>query len=646
MTELPLAEEFPRKTRDDWRALVDQALKGADFDKRLVAETYDGIKIDPLYTKGDVDGPAVRPGRIPAGPWRIVQACTLPSPADANKAILEDLEGGTTGVALQIAPTPEGPGVQIWSLQDLERTLRDVHLEAVPVNLSAAGRGLEAAALMIAFADKAGVPNAARTGTLGLDPIGALAGAGTLRASVADHCVMAVEMQGRWAEGSIFSIATQPYHAAGCSEAQELGIALAAGVAHLRGLEAAGMPLDMAAGSLRFALVADTDIFTTIAKFRAWPVLWGRVCTACGLNNVPGGVAAETATRMLTTRDPWVNMLRATAATFAAATGGAESIAVAPYSSALGLPDGFARRMARNTQTILQEESHIARVADAAAGSWYVESLTADLIASAWTVFQSIEVAGGMVAALKAGMVQEMIESVRAKRLGDVAKRKRAITGVSEFPHLSEAPVAIAEAGAPQSATERTAVSTWQALLDVAASGSAPDFAGDGGETCAPLPPARLSEPFEALRDAGDNALATQGQRPRVFLATLGTPADFTDRATWARNLFEAGGIEAVAGGGLQTTDDAGAAFAESGASIVCLCSSDAVYGERAAETARQLKAAGASRVFLAGRPGDGETALREAGVDHFAYAGADVLALLNEIHGHLGLDGNAQAVS
>ena len=449
MTELPLAEEFPLKTRDDWRALVDQALKGADFDKRLVAETYDGIKIDPLYTKGDVDGPAVRPGRIPAGPWRIVQACTLPSPADANKAILEDLEGGTTGVALQIAPTPEGPGVQIWSLQDLERTLRDVHLEAVPVNLSAAGRGLEAAALMIAFADKAGVPNAARTGTLGLDPIGALAGAGTLRASVADHCVMAVEMQGRWAEGSIFSIATQPYHAAGCSEAQELGIALAAGVAHLRGLEAAGMPLDMAAGSLRFALVADTDIFTTIAKFRAWPVLWGRVCTACGLNNVPGGVAAETATRMLTTRDPWVNMLRATAATFAAATGGAESIAVAPYSSALGLPDGFARRMARNTQTILQEESNIARVADAAAGSWYVESLTADLIASAWSVFQSIEAAGGMVAALKAGMVQEMIESVRAKRLGDVAKRKRAITGVSEFPHLSEAPVAIAEAGRP-----------------------------------------------------------------------------------------------------------------------------------------------------------------------------------------------------
>lgn len=646
MTDLPLAEEFPRKTRDDWIALVDQALKGADFEKRLVSETYDGIRIEPLYTKDDAGDAAVGPSRIAGGPWRIAQACALPSPADANTAILEDLEGGATGAAVQIAATPEGPGVQIWSLADLERTLRDVHLDAVPVHLSAGVRGLEAAALMIAFADKTGVPNEARTGSLGLDPIGALAEAGMLSASVAGHCAAAAEMQGQWAQGSVFSISTQPYHAAGCSEAQELGIALATGVAYLRGLEAAGMALDTAARSMRFVLVADTDIFTTIAKFRAWPALWTRVCAACGLSDAQGGIAAETATRMLTTRDPWVNMLRATAATFAAATGGAESIAVAPYSSALGLPDGFARRMARNTQTILQEESHIARVADAAAGSWYVERLTADLISSAWSVFQSIETAGGIVAALQAGTVQEMIAGVRAKRDGDIAKRKRAVTGVSEFPHLAEAPVTVAEADAAQHAPERANVSTWQALLDTAAGGGAPAFTGDDGETCEPLPRIRLSQAFEALRDASDNALEAQGQRPRVFLATLGTPADFTDRATWAGNLFEAGGIEAVKGGGLQTTNDAGAAFAESGASIACLCSSDAVYGERAADTARQLKAAGASRVFLAGRPGEQETALREAGVDHFAYAGADVLALLNEIHGHLGLDGNGQAAS
>ena len=646
MTELPLAEEFPRKTRDDWRTLVDQALKGADFEKRLVNETYDGIKIDPLYTKGDADGPAVHPGKIPAGPWCIAQACALPSPADANAAILEDLEGGATGAALRIAATPDGPGIQIWSLTDLERTLRDVHLEAVPVHLSAGGRALEAAALMIAFTDQTGVPGAARTGTLGLDPIGALAETGTLSASVADHCSAAAEMHDQWAEGSVFSIATQPYHAAGCSEAQELGIALAAGVAYLRGLEAAGMPLDTAARSMRFVLVTDTDIFTTIAKFRAWPALWTRVCAACGLSDAPSGIAAETASRMLTTRDPWVNMLRATAATFAAATGGAESISVAPYSSALGLPDGFARRMARNTQTILQEESHIARVADAAAGSWYVESLTTDLIASAWTVFQSLESSGGMVAALKAGTVQEMIAGVRAKRDGDIAKRKRAVTGVSEFPNIAEAPVAVAEAGARQSAAKRTSVSTWQALLDTASAGSAPSFTGSNGETCTPLPRSRLSEPFETLRDASDKALASQGHRPRVFLANLGTPADFTDRATWARNLFEAGGIEAVASEGLKAAEDAGAVFTGSGASIACLCSSDAVYGERAAEAARQLKAAGASQVFLAGRPGDQETALREAGVDHFAHAGADVLSLLIEIHGHLGLDANGQAAS
>ena len=645
MTDLPLAEEFPRKTHDDWIALVDQALRGADFDKRLVSETYDGIRIEPLYTKGGT-ARAVPGMEIPGGPWRIAQACALPAPADANAAILEDLEGGATAAVLQIAATPEGPGLQIWCLADLERALQDVHLDAVPVHLSAGGRGLEAAALMIALAEKKGLPGAARTGTLGLDPVGALAGAGHLAGSLADYCAAAAELHEQWKDGTVFSIATQPYHAAGCSDAQELAIALATGVATLRGMEAAGLPLDAAARSMRFALVADTDIFATIARFRAWPALWARVCAACGLDGAPTGVAADTASRMLTTRDPWVNMLRATTATFAAATGGAETITVAPYSSALGLPDGFARRMARNTQTILQEESHIARVADAAAGSWYVESLTADLISAAWAVFQSIEATGGIVAALKAGSVQQMIAETRTRRDSDVAKRKRAVTGVSEFPKLDEAPVSVAAPAAPQSAPEMMAASTWQALLDAAAGGGAPAFAGDSGETCTALPQARLSEPFEALRDASDRALEAQGHRPRVFLTALGAPADFTDRATWARNMFEAGGIEAVSSDGLQAGDDAGAAFAESGAAIACICSSDAVYGERAEEAARQLKAAGASQVFLAGRPGERESALRAAGVDHFAHAGADVLALLNEIHGHLGLDGNGRAAS
>jgi methylmalonyl-CoA mutase len=309
---------------------------------------------------------------------------------------------------------------------------------------------------------------------------------------------------------------------------------------------------------------------------------------------------------MMTRRDPWVNMLRTTIAAFSAGIGGADAIAVLPFTAALGLPDRFARRIARNTQLILLEESNLARVTDPTAGSGGIENLTAKLSAAAWTLFQEIERAGGAPAALEKGLLQEKIAKVRDARAAAVARRKDTLTGTSDYPLLSEGAVT---------------------ALDVATVALPPPAAAIRYPALAPH---RLAEPFEALRDASDRILAKTGTRPKVFLANLGTLAEFTARTTFAKNLFEAGGIEAVTNDGFRSRDDLVAAFKASGAKLACLCSSDKVYETQAIEAVQSLSTAGA-HVILAGRPGAHEAALKAAGVVAFVYAGCDVLASLQD---------------
>ena len=235
-------------------------------------------------------------------------------------------------------------------------------------------------------------------------------------------------------------------HNAGGSEAQELAYTLAVAVAYLRALEGAGIALDAARGMIEFRLAADTDQFLTIAKFRALRALWARVEQACGLEPKPAFISAETAWRMMTRRDPWVNMLRTTIAAFSAGIGGADAVSVLPFTSALGLPDRFARRVARNTQLLLLEESNVAKVADPTAGSGGIEDLTEKLCRAAWALFQEIEAAGGAPAALESGLIQDKVAKVRAEHEAATAHRKDVLTGTSDFPNLSEAPVQVLDA--------------------------------------------------------------------------------------------------------------------------------------------------------------------------------------------------------
>jgi methylmalonyl-CoA mutase len=382
-------------------------------------------------------------------------------------------------------------------------------------------------------------------------------------------------------------------------------------VAYLRALEGAGLTLEDARGKIEFRLAADVDQFLTIAKCRALRLLWARVEQACGLAPKSIFISAETAWRMMTRRDPPVNMLRATIAAFSAGSGGADALAVLPFSAAIGLPDRFARRIARNIQLVLLEESHVAKVADPSAGSGAIESLTDKLCRSAWTLFQEIEAAGGAPAALESGLIQDSIAKVRTARETAVAHRRDALTGTSDYPLLSEVSATVLDAK-PVAFPPPNAALRYPALQ-----------------------PMRLAEPFEQLRDAADEILARTGARPKIFLANLGPLAEFSARATFAKNFFAAGGIEAFENDGFASLDAMVAAYRHSGAALACLCSSDTIYGSEAAAAARALSAAGAQKLYLAGRPRN-EAALQSAGVSGFIFAGCDALAALRAAHSHI----------
>ncbi|MEV7006983.1 methylmalonyl-CoA mutase family protein [Streptosporangium sp. NPDC051022] len=587
--ELRTAAPFPPITRERWRELALGVLRKSGIEtgspeEALSSTTYDGVTIAPLYDESDVSGDPGLPGSAPyirgsrpEGGWDVRQRHEVADP----EAVLADLENGVTSLWLALEP------------EDLPRVLDRVYLELISVTLDAGERSREAAETLIALAGRKGIAPSELSGNLGADP---LRDAGTA-AELARRCVADFPaLRAIVVDGT-------PYHDAGGGDAQELGCSIAAGVAALRTLTEAGLTVEEAFGQLEFRYAATADQFLTVAKLRAARGLWARVAEVCGAGTGAGQRQhAVTGSAMMTARDPWVNMLRTTLACFAAGVGGADAVTVQPFDARLGLPDAFARRIARNTQSLLVEEAGVARVIDPAGGSWYVERLTEDLAGKAWEWFQEIERAGGMAAALESGLVADRLAATWRERSDNIAHRRDPITGVSEFPDLAER-IPVRE----------------------------PRPGGAGG--------VRYAQEFEALRDLAD----AQEVRPSVFLATIGPVAAHTARASFAANLFQAGGIATVTAPARQAADPAGAAgaagtagtagttadpaliaeaFAASGARIACLCSSDRLYGEHAEAVAAALREAGARKVWLAGK---GEY----AGVDATLYAGCDALGVL-----------------
>ena len=614
--DLPLAADFAPATEGAWRKLVDGVLKGAPYEK-LVGKTYDRIRIQPIYPRAK-DSPLVT-GRAAAAPWQIMQRVDHPDAAKANAQALTDLENGATGLSLIFAGARGSRGFGLQPTRDaIARALDGVHLDAgVAIELQLGAQSGAAAALFTEVIKQKGLLPAACDIRFGLDPIGDAAAMGTSTieaAAIASSVTGTVkDLRAAGFNGPFVVADGGVIHDAGGSEVQELAFVLASGVAYLRAQEASGIALDDARSLIFARLAADADQFLTIAKIRSLRLLWARIEQACGLAPKPLSIAAETAWRMLTQRDPYVNMLRATIATFSAGLGGANAVTVLPHTLALRLPDAVARRLARNTQLILLEESNLAKVSDPAAGSGGIEALTQELCVAAWALFQEIEKAGGIVAALQAGLIQDKVAATRQARAANIARRRDVLTGASEFPDLSEADVAVDAAMPVTLAPEGTAKTSFTALA-----------------------PMRLAEPFERLRDRSDAKLKGSGKRPAVFLANLGTPADFTARATFARSFFEAGGIAAIDGKGAAEPTALAADYKASGACLACMCSSDKVYAADAIAAAKALHEAGARHIYLAGRPGEQEAGLHAAGVGGFVFAGCDALTILEDAYTHL----------
>src|ERR1700752_2645371 len=607
--DLRLAADFAPATQDVWRKLVDGVLKGAPFEK-LVGKTYDGIRIDPIYPRAR-DAPPIA-GRAAAAPWQIMQRIDHPDAAQANAQALHDLENGATGLTLVFAGANGAHGFGIDpSAEAIEKILDGVFLDAgIALELQIGPQSRMAAIHVAELVKRKGFAPASCDIRFGLDPLGACAVWGSSPyawAEIVPAVPGAVQgLAGIGFKSPIVAADGRIVHDAGGSEAQELAFALAAGVAYLRAIEQSGRSFDAGQGMIYARLAADADQFLTLAKFRAMRLLWAHVEQACGLTPKPLFIAADTSWRMLTQRDAFVNMLRATMATFSAGLGGANAVTVLTHTLARGLPDPLARRVARNTQLVLLEESNLAKVSDPAAGSGGIEALTRELCEAAWALFQETEKAGGLFAALEQNIIQRKVAATRAACEANIAKRRDVLTGASEFPNLHEVDVAVLDA--------------MPIVL--------PSY-GEAKYKFDPLTPMRLAAPFEALRDKSDAILKKTGKRPKIFLANLGTAADFTARATFAKSFFETGGIEAVDSEGFADASALAAAFKASGAALACLCSTDKTYATHALAAAGALKAAGARHIYLAGRPGEQEAALRGAGVDDFIFAGGDALAVL-----------------
>ncbi|MGW4328034.1 methylmalonyl-CoA mutase family protein [Nocardia sp. NPDC004573] len=540
--------------------------------ERLLDETtYDGLTIAPLYTRRDELPEQPLPGTFPFvrgrdatrdvhRGWFVSAQVAQRDAAAANREILAGLENGISAVWL-------GAGERGVPVPDLPAALNGLLFELAPLTLDAGSDVADAAAQVFAVLDA--YPAPAREDiriALGAAPLTSRF-ADLADVGLAEAVALAGRAAGRPETVRAITVDGRVFHDAGASDAQELGAAVAAGLAYLRSLTES-LDLADALGQLEFRFAATDDQFATIAKFRAARQLWARVAQVCGAADFGGAPQhAVTSAAMMSQRDPWVNMLRTTLAAFGAGIGGADTVTVLPFDSALppgelGVSKSFADRMARNTQLLLLEESHLGHVLDPGAGSWYVEDLTAALAAKAWDFLQEIEAAGGYLAALESGLLAERVAETKTARDADVAHRKNAVTGVNEFPNLAEQPLS--------------------------------EAARQAGRV------ARYGAAFEELRNRSDAYLAAHGTRPKALLVPLGSVAEHNVRVTFIANLLASGGIESINPGPLAVDAIAGCAT-DAGAPIAVLCGSDARYESEAGAAVTQLRAAGVATVLLAG---------------------------------------------
>jgi methylmalonyl-CoA mutase len=553
---------------------------GPEPERLLDSPTYEGFAIRPLYTAIDElpepplpgEWPYVRGGdalRDVRSGWKVAEA--LPATPvvgvaaeEVNAAVLAGLAEGVSALLIRVGESGVAPG-------QLEKALEGVHLSMAPLILDAGADYRAACDGVLALVGEVGADQRATLSVdLGADP---LTGSFSERPAPAIEDVVGVAKQVAGSHGvRAITVDGPAFHNLGANATWELAGSVAAAVAYVRILTESGLPVAQAVRQISFRLAADDDQFMTIAKVRALRQLWARVAEVVGEPESGAAVVhAETSLPMMTQRDPWVNMLRTTVAAFGAGVGGADTVLVFPFDVAIpdgfpGMATSFARRMARNIQLLLLEESHVGRILDPAGGSWFVEDLTEQVAQQAWEHFQSIEKHGGFVDAHD--YISGQIAEIAAKRTDDIAHRRTAITGVNEYPNL-------AEPALPQNDSQHSPLAAGNLV--------------------------RYAAAFETLRDRSDAYLARTGARPQALLLPLGPLAEHNIRATFASNLLASGGIEAVNPGTVDA-DGVSKAVSDAGSpAVAVICGTDRRYGEEAAGIVEAARREGIAHVCLAG---------------------------------------------
>jgi len=670
MVKMRFASDFTDVSFDEWKSAAQKALRGGD-PSALNTPLYEGFAVNPLYARDATMPLARRSGPVgaspyirghapaePSRPWSMIQLLDHLDIEEANRQLREDYENGVRSFWLQFGGNVPYGGAFIGArkVETLERVFDGVPLDDIALYISGGFDSVPGAGLVTALIEKHGAPPSKIRGSAGLDPFSLIAASGYVPAErdhvLGDALDTATYFREKGYGWRPFLVSGRVWHQSGGSAKEELGYTLAAAVVYWRGLIDAGWSLEEAADAISFVLTADADLFLTIAKFRAMRALWARVTEASGIGPRSPSVIAEMSFRMIAERDPYVNLLRATAATFGAGVAGADAILLIPFNTRHGTPDAFARRMARNTHLILQEESQIGRVADAAGGSAYVESLTHTLAANAWDTFRTVEAEGGLMAALESGTIGRALTDVALRRRSSLARNREKITGVSSFPDLDEGPLfsrpedlaidttALDDEGEIPVLPPANRGKRFAAIVDAASRGATLKGLERACETLMerfdfiPLVMERTAEPFEQLRVASDRALSRVRSRPPVFLANLGALADYNARSSWAKSFFAVGGIEALDEGGFSDLESLVRSFQRSPAPVACICASDKTLGEMNG-VATALKEGGAVAVYLAAPPSVLASLAEDQkrGIDRIVYDGCNMLKTLTELH-------------
>ncbi|MEX0620568.1 MAG: methylmalonyl-CoA mutase family protein [Solirubrobacterales bacterium] len=698
-----LAGGFPSVSSDEWREQATKDTPGAE----PVTELEDGITAKWLYTRDDqiAPDPAGLPGKAPfvrgtrsGRHWQIRQEQTNPDRTVANREILEDLNGGVTELTLRLdlagrlgsAPGSEAfadqrgeDGIAISNLDDLSQVLDGVYLDLAPVALEAGSAFLPAAALLAAHWRETGISPDQALASFRADPLGALASEGSLPFSPEEGLEQAAHLAAQasreYPKVRALGVDSTVYVEAGATAAWELGIALSTAVEHLRAGDEAGLNPSQVARQIEFTLGVGPDQFLEMAKFRAVRRIWARVLEECGVaeGERHSATYARTSGRMITWIDPWVNMLRVTTATFAAGTGGADGVTATPFDRALGEPGQIGRRIARNTQIVLQDESSLGRIADPLAGSWYGEVLSDEVARAGWQRFREIEAEGGALAALRSGLIADSLAEAADRREDELIHRARVMTGVNEFPILDgeetdSEPVdreALARLDAARlaerpelkgldqlavaSPEERFATAVSLAVsgarideMVAALSAGAADRPGASGAADGTAGPGEANSirqieqrpdaaPFEHLRSAVDAFEQSGGAQPRMYLACMGTVAAHVNFANWAKSFFEVAGIETVPSGALDGNKAQAEVFAEGGFEAVAVCAGRKEDPAEVADLVARLRESGATYVYMVNStPGINEA----SGADEVVSNGVDMEAVLTAALERLGV--------